>query len=140
MLNGLLSVIQPVWLLDTCSYRLLPEIQIKSPITGADAYLFQKCFLPNVIAIENVDGVETARVANPRLDSVSRECLRHDQFKDKVKLMRVRDHFICNYLWIFTIVSIESTGAYKAVEIFEEACLILESKCDGLLNALKELS
>ncbi len=34
-------------------------------------------------------------VAKPRLDTVSREVLRHEEFKDIVRLSRIRDHFIC---------------------------------------------
>lgn len=34
-------------------------------------------------------------VKNPRLDTVSREVLRYPEFRDRVKLGRVRDHFIC---------------------------------------------
>ncbi len=34
-------------------------------------------------------------VANPRLDTVSREVLRWDEFKEIVQLSRIRDHFIC---------------------------------------------
>jgi DNA-directed RNA polymerase I and III subunit RPAC1 len=39
--------------------------------------------------------VKMAEIVNPRLDTVSREVLRHGEFKDKVKLGRIRDHFIC---------------------------------------------
>lgn len=34
-------------------------------------------------------------VENERMDTMSRECLRYDEFKD-VKLLKVEDHFICN--------------------------------------------
>jgi len=47
---------------------------------------------------EKIDGEKEARVVNPRKDTVSRECLRHAEFKDKVKLTRVRDHFICKFI------------------------------------------
>jgi DNA-directed RNA polymerases I and III subunit RPAC1 len=116
----------------------MPEITILEPITGNDAYKFQKCFVSGVVVVEKVKGIPTARVENARKDTVSRECLRHAEFEDKVKLTRIRNHFICNLI-IITLVSIESTGAYKSAEIFEEACLILESKCDGLLQALEHL-
>jgi DNA-directed RNA polymerases I and III subunit RPAC1 len=78
------------------SYRLLPTIDILSPILNDDAEKFVKCF-PKGVAQVTVDkkGVKHAEVVNPRLDTVSREVLRHDEFKDKVKLGRVRDHFIC---------------------------------------------
>jgi DNA-directed RNA polymerases I and III subunit RPAC1 len=75
---------------------LLPTIDILSPITGDDAEKFVNCF-PSGVAQVKVDkkGVKHAEIVNPRLDTVSREVLRHDEFKDKVKLGRVRDHFIC---------------------------------------------
>ena len=42
-----------------------------------------------------VAGKRRAKVANPRLDSCSREVLRHEDLKECVRLSRVRDHFIC---------------------------------------------
>ena len=54
------------------------------------------CF-PNGVArvTRDENGTKYAEVVNPRLDTVSREVLRHDEFKEKVRLGRVRDHFIC---------------------------------------------
>lgn len=80
----------------TASYRLLPTIDILSPILYDDADKFVACF-PSGVARIKVDrkGVKHAEIVNPRLDTVSREVLRHDEFKGKVKLGRVRDHFIC---------------------------------------------
>jgi DNA-directed RNA polymerase I and III subunit RPAC1 len=74
----------------------LPTIEILSPIRDDDAEKFVKCF-PEGVAKVKVErrGVKIAEVVNPRLDTVSREVLRHNEFKDKVKLGRVRDHFIC---------------------------------------------
>jgi len=80
----------------TASYRLLPTIDIISPIIGDDAEKFVNCFPHGVAEVKvRSNGVKYAQVVNPRLDTVSREVLRHDEFKDKVKLGRVRDHFIC---------------------------------------------
>lgn len=58
-----------------------------------------------------------AKVVNSRLDTCSREVLRHDDLKDLVKLGRVRDHFICTF-------------ATKSIEL----CLF-----DDLPNALLNL-
>ncbi|KAJ2827609.1 DNA-directed RNA polymerase core subunit rpc40, partial [Coemansia erecta] len=80
----------------TASYRLLPEIQILDNITGEDADLFRSCFPPGVVEIVKEKGVRKAKVVNARKDTVSREVLRHKQFEDKVRLTRVRDHFIFN--------------------------------------------
>jgi len=38
-----------------------------------------------------------ARVANPRLDTFSREVFRNEKLKKVVRLARVRDHFICEF-------------------------------------------
>ncbi|KAF5097286.1 hypothetical protein D0Z03_001444 [Geotrichum reessii] len=105
----------------TASYRLMPKIDILEPITGADAVKFQKCFSEGVIGIDK-DGA--AFVADPRRDTVSREVLRHEEFKGKVKLGRVRDHFIYN---------IESTGAMQPDEIFVKSIGILRNKALDLL-------
>ncbi len=40
-------------------------------------------------------GVKEAVVKNPRKDTVSREVLRYPELADKVRLSRVRNHFIC---------------------------------------------
>jgi len=86
---------------------LLPKIEITQPILGEDAREFAKCFTQGVIEIEslngtglvlpflNLEGVETAVVKDPRKDTISRECLRHPKFSDRVSLSRVPDHFIC---------------------------------------------
>lgn len=79
----------------TASYRLLPEIKILKPIIGQDAVKFQKCFPEGVVDIVEENGEKIAKVVNPRKDTVSREVLRHKEFEDKVRLMRVREHFIC---------------------------------------------
>lgn len=92
---------------------------------------FQKCFPPGVIELETRESDQIAVVSNPRKDTASRECLRHPEFSEKVKLMRVRDHFI------FTI---ESVGAVGPAELFERSVDVLIEKAKGLKKALKELS
>ncbi|KAI5778526.1 DNA-directed RNA polymerase [Geopyxis carbonaria] len=100
----------------TASYRLLPDIQILEPIRGKAAERFAACFPAGVVAVEDGE----ARVANARNDTVSREVLRHEEFRGKVKLGRVRDHFIF---------SVESSGQLDADEIFLEAVGVLQAKC-----------
>ncbi|KAI8994663.1 DNA-directed RNA polymerase [Pilobolus umbonatus] len=107
----------------TASYRLLPEITILEPITGEDAEEFKKCFVDGVIEVVNVKGLKTARVANARKDTVSREVLRHEKFANKVRLTRVRDHFIFR---------VETTGIIPAEDIFTSAL-------DVFLNKIKSL-
>lgn len=79
----------------TASYRILPEITILEPITGQDAEDFKKCFVDGVVEVMVENGIKTAKVVNARKDTVSREVLRHEKFDGKVRLTRVRDHFIC---------------------------------------------
>lgn len=105
----------------TASYRLMPLIEILEPITGADAIKFQKCFSPGVIGI---DSKGEAFVEDARRDTVSREVLRHEEFKNKVRLGRIRDQFIYN---------IESTGAMQPDEIFVKSIGILRNKALDLL-------
>ena len=40
-------------------------------------------------------GNRRAVVAKPRLDMCSREALRYPEFKDRIELNKIRDHFIC---------------------------------------------
>ena len=122
----------------TASYRLMPTITITSPILGGDAHKFAGCFPEGVIALEKVSKKDAAQkgsgyeghagepkavVRDPMLDTVSRECLRHPEFRDKVKLGRRRDHFIF---------SIESTGQWDSDELFLESIKHLKLKCKKL--------
>ncbi|KAK5055954.1 hypothetical protein LTR84_012504 [Exophiala bonariae] len=126
----------------TATYRLLPTITITKPIVGADAKKFQKCFPPGVIGLERLTnyeaesqqagyrghwGEEKAVVLDAMRDTVSREVLRHDEFKDKVKLGRVQDHFIFN---------VESTGQFPSDMLFLESVNVLKYKAKRLLRAL----
>lgn len=119
----------------TASYRLLPTITIMKPILGNDAEKFAKCFPKGVIGFEKVtkqeastpgsgyegrEGEKKAVVKDTMKDTVSRECLRHEEFEGKVKLGRIRDHFIF---------SIESTGQWDSDELFLESIKALKQKC-----------
>lgn len=130
----------------TASYRLLPTITITKPIVGKDAEKFQKCFPRGVIALETVttdeaseqgsgyeghEGEFKAVVNDPMKDTVSRECLRHEEFENKVKLGRVRDHFIF---------SIESVGQRESDEMFLMATAIMKEKCRRLRDNLKNMA
>ncbi|KAI9736901.1 MAG: DNA-directed RNA polymerase core subunit rpc40 [Claussenomyces sp. TS43310] len=126
----------------TASYRLLPTITITKPIIGQDAEKFAGCFPRGVIGLEPVtekeaqtagsgyeghEGEKKAVVKDVMKDTVSRECLRHEEFEGKVKLGRVRDHFIF---------SIESTGQWDSDELFLESVKILKMKCERLRRNL----
>ena len=116
----------------TASYRLLPSITITKPIIGPDAKKFARCFPKGVIGYEKDDesGELKAIVKDPMKDTVSRECLRHDEFKDKVKLGRIRDHFIF---------SVESTGQFDSDELFLDSVRLLRAKAVKFRKHLEEL-
>jgi len=115
----------------TASYRLLPEIVLKKPVTGEMAHRLKACFPKGVVKIDSVDGKDVARVANSRRDTCSREVLRHPDLKDCVELTRVKDHFI------FTV---ESVGALPPNVIFTEAVDILMQKCQMLIKEIDQPS
>ncbi|KAG9248877.1 DNA-directed RNA polymerase [Calycina marina] len=133
----------------TASYRLLPTIDILRPILGQDAVKFKKCFPAGVIGLETVtkkeaaqkgsgyeghEGEKKAVVFDAMKDTVSRECLRHEEFnkkgEEKVKLGRVRDHFIF---------SVESVGQWNSDEMFLESIRHLRTKCESLKADLADL-
>ena len=127
----------------TATYRLLPKIDILKPILNDDARKFQACFPKGVIDVKYIDadavrkdpklvkneGEQMAVVKNPMKDTVSRECLRHEEFNGKVKLGRVQDHFIFQ---------VESTGQYASDHLFLESVKVLKYKAKALLRALDE--
>lgn len=122
----------------TATYRLLPTVDIIKPIVGSDARKFARCFPKGVIGLEDVTeeesgemdselegmmGEKKAVVWDTFKDTVSRECLRHEEFQGKVKLGRVRDHFIF---------SVESTGQFESDYLFLESVKTLKAKCSRL--------
>jgi DNA-directed RNA polymerases I and III subunit RPAC1 len=129
----------------TASYRLLPTITILKPILGKDAEKFARCFPKGVIGLETVTKKEAAKkgggyeghegknkavVKDAMKDTVSRECLRHEEFEGKVKLGRIRDHFIF---------SVESVGQWDSDELFLESVKILKGKCEVLKKSLTNM-
>lgn len=130
----------------TASYRLLPTIDIVRPIFGKDAEKFRRCFPEGVIGLEKVTKREAAKkesgyeghegeikavVKDAMKDTVSRECLRHEEFEGKVKLGRVRDHFIF---------SVESVGQWESDDLFLESVKVLKMKCEALKQNLKTMN
>ncbi|OJJ47243.1 hypothetical protein ASPZODRAFT_96121 [Penicilliopsis zonata CBS 506.65] len=129
----------------TASYRLMPDIKILRPILGDDAKKFAKCFPKGVIGLEKVTSQEAAQkgsgyeghagdikavVRDAFNDTVSRECLRHEEFEGKVKLGRIRDHFIFN---------VESTGQFESDVLFLESVKLLKLKCARWKRGLTDL-
>ncbi|KAK7520301.1 RNA polymerase Rpb3/RpoA insert domain-containing protein [Phyllosticta citriasiana] len=114
----------------TATYRLLPHIEITKPIIGADAHKFARCFPSWCSGYEGHEGEIKAVVKNAFKDTVTRECLRHDEFKDKVRLGRVRDHFIF---------SVESTGQFDSDDIFIQSVKALKTKCQIMKKSMENL-
>lgn len=116
----------------TASYRLLPSIKIKEPILGADAKKFARCFPRGVIGLEDdeASGEKKAVVLDTMKDTVSRECLRHDEFKEKVVLGRFRDHFIF---------SVESSGQFPSDELFIDSVKALKEKAARVKRNLADM-
>ncbi|KAF9113972.1 DNA-directed RNA polymerases I and III subunit RPAC1 [Mortierella sp. AM989] len=112
----------------TATYRLLPEILVNGEIIGEAAEKFQSCFPEGVVDVIEENGVKKAVVVNARKDTVSREVLRHAEFENKVKLTRVRDHFI------FTI---ESVGSIEPQDLLVQAVQVLMDKCALVKRALQ---
>nr|KMM70130.1 DNA-directed RNA polymerases I and III subunit RPAC1 [Coccidioides posadasii RMSCC 3488] len=130
----------------TASYRLLPNIQITRPILGNDAVNFCKLFPEGSYwdragdggrrsaggeGIRRKEGEKRTCGVDPFKDTVSRECLRHEEFKGKVKLGRVRDHFIFN---------IESVGQFNSDLLFLESVKVLKLKCARLKRNVAALA
>jgi len=114
----------------TASYRLLPKIELLKEVEGEDADKLKECFSDGVIhIIEHSNGKRVAKVVNSRIDSGSRNVFRYPEFKDKVKISLVKDHFIFN---------VESTGALPAHQLVTEAIEILIGKCRHFLGELEE--
>ncbi len=114
----------------TAFYRQLPDVVFTSPITGADAEKLKETCPMNVFDIEDLaDGVGPRIVtARPRDCTMCRECIREPEMESKIKLRRVRDHYI------FTV---ETSGALKPEDMVREAIIAFKAKVSNLLNALE---
>jgi len=109
----------------TAFYRLLPEITFLTEIKDELAdELVQKCPM-NVFDIEDLGKKRgrVAKVARPRDCSVCRECIREPEWQDRIKLSRVKNHFIF---------SVESVGTYDSGVLLAEAIRVLIAKIETL--------
>lgn len=114
----------------TATYRLLPHIQLLKPIPAEHVDKLVSCFPPGVISVEGSGSNKKAFVKDARKDTISREVFRHEEFEDKVKLGRVRDHFLFD---------LESTGIIKPERLLPEAIRTLRSKIATLRKSLDHL-
>jgi DNA-directed RNA polymerases I and III subunit RPAC1 len=111
----------------TASYRLLPEVTIRDPerpyVDDEADWLVKTCPM-GVFDIEDaVDAGHERRayVRRPRNCTLCRECIREPEHRERIRLSRVKNHFIY---------TVESVGAIPAKELFREAIKVLMSKCD----------
>ena len=97
--------------LATASYRLVPRIRRFPPIAPKHQRKFRECPRPGVISIRKnrSTGVDEVYIQDARKDTVSREVLRHGEFKDVVELTRVRDYFLCTFFRLCFLSSIASS-------------------------------
>lgn len=114
----------------TATYRLLPHIQLLQPISAEHVDKFVACFPPGVIGVKGTGTNRNVFVQDARKDTISREVLRHAEFEDKVKLGRVRDHFLFE---------LESTGIISPQQLLPEAIKTLRSKIATLRKSLDHL-
>ncbi|KAM0672302.1 DNA-directed RNA polymerases I and III subunit RPAC1 [Ordospora colligata] len=106
------------------TYRLMPLIEI-GDVFDESAYKLQKCFSPGVIEVKECDRRMKAYVADARSDTMSREALRHEEFKGKVFIGRRSDHFLFS---IYTTFLDPLYLLKKAIQIFIEKSKAFKSE------------
>lgn len=79
----------------TAYYRLMPDIQFKTPIYDDDAETLKKICPMNVFDVEEGDMSKKAVVKNPKNCTTCRECIRYPPFKDIIDLGKIKDHYEC---------------------------------------------
>ena len=107
----------------------MPDIKLKEPIYGDEAYKLQSYFASGVIEVEpNKKGRLSARVANARLDTCNRQVLEDEEMREKIEIAKIRNHFLF---------SVESVSFFKPDELVIEALDVLCGKCDTLIDFLE---
>ena len=82
-----------------------------------------------VFDIEDLGGVSTAVVARPRDCTMCRECIRTEDWAEKVQLKRKADHFLF---------SVETVGSLAPEVIVRDAISILKDKAVKFQNLVEE--
>ena len=122
----------------TAYYRFVPDIRIESPITGDAAHKLKK-ICPAIFDTKKVGNegkytnklttVVHAYVKDERAEDTSRECLRHEEFADKINYGKRKDIFEFH---------VESVGMYRPEEIVMQAIGVLREKAVKWLDILNE--
>jgi DNA-directed RNA polymerase I and III subunit RPAC1 len=114
----------------TAYYRLMPDIRITQPIEGADAVELKKLCPMGVFDIEDMGkGKVRSTVADAEKCTSCRECIRHEQFADRIDVGKMKDVFEFH---------VESVGIYNPEQIVVEALKKLKSKATFWLDILKK--
>lgn len=108
----------------TASYRLMPHIEILTPVYDELAEELVNWFEPGVFKLEPA-GREGRRVkavvSNPYACTMSRNFMRNPTLKESIRMTRVPNHFIF---------SVESVGMMEPAVIVAEALKVLKEKCE----------
>lgn len=114
----------------TATYRLLPDIILTRPIKNEEAYELQNKCPMQVFDIEDLGkGEVQAKVARPRDCTMCRECIRLDDWSEKVQLKRKADHFLF---------SVETVGSLAPEVIVREGISILKEKALKFQTLIEE--
>lgn len=108
----------------TAHYKLLPIVRIQKEIRNESARKLKETCPSKVFDIEDGHAI----VKNAKACTMCRECLRHEEWTDKIELARAKRHFMF---------SIESTGAYPGKDIFVLAVKELMETVDKIVAELK---
>lgn len=111
----------------TAFYRMVPRVSIVQPIVNESAQRLKAACPVGVFDVE--DTGKAVVLDQGRNCRVCRECLRHEEWKGKVEVTRDKNHFVF---------SIESTGAYKAKDIFREAINEFKKTLTEVREAIKQ--
>lgn len=117
----------------TAYYRQKPAVTFVEEFTGQDAEKLVECCPMNVFDIEEIidkkgKTTKTAVVDDILNCTMCRECIRDPEQEPKIRLQRVRDHYI------FTI---EAVGQLSPAEIFRRGIAQLKSKLGLLYHSTK---
>ena len=90
----------------------------------------KSCFPDGVIEIKKRKNSVKVEVVDPWKCTMSRECLRHEELRDKVFIGKERQHYKFH---------IESVGVIKPQDLLMKAFGILNEKCEHYLKYFRSL-
>ena len=115
-------------------YKLMPDIEFKTPILNEDAEELKSICPMGVFDIEDLGkGNKGLMVSDIKACTMCRECIRPDKFNEIVELGKKRNHYI------FTI---ESIGVIPPEDLFRKALEVLKEKVRHYItyfNSLKHM-